>query len=90
MNRGSDSIQIHAGNKGDITFPHHDHQDALGDCMICHDLFSQRKGAIADSIAKGDLRKKQIMNKSCIQCHRDRKKTGKSYGPVNCNACHKR
>ena len=90
MDRGSASIQIHGGTKGDIRFPHHEHQDVLGDCQICHDIFPQKKGSIADSVAKGDLKKKQVMNKTCIQCHRDRKKAGQSFGPVNCNDCHKK
>ena len=90
MDRGSTSIEINGGPKGNITFPHHEHQDLLGDCKICHDIFPQKKGAIADSVAKGDLKKKQVMNKTCIQCHRDRKKAGQSFGPVNCNDCHKK
>ena len=90
MDRGGESLEIDGGSKGNILFPHRVHQDVLGNCKVCHDFFAQKKGAIAESVTKGDLKKKQIMNKTCIQCHRDRKKAGQSFGPINCNDCHKK
>ena len=88
--RGDAQINIHGGKKGDVPFPHHLHQDALGDCMVCHDLFAKEKAAIKKSVAMGALKKKQVMNKTCIKCHRKQKKAGKPFGPVSCNACHKK
>ena len=38
-NKGAEIILIFDGKMRDVHFPHHRHQDALGDCNICHDLF---------------------------------------------------
>ncbi|WP_413837302.1 cytochrome c3 family protein [Desulfobacula sp.] len=46
------------------------------------------EGALTKSKKTGVLKKKQVMNKTCLKCHRNNKKTGKAYGPVKCSGCH--
>jgi hypothetical protein len=88
QNQGSKELKIDGGNKGDINFPHHLHQDTIGDCTVCHSIFPKSKGAIKDLIAQKELKKKQVMNKTCLKCHRANKKAGKDHGPTSCSACH--
>jgi cytochrome c-type protein NrfB len=76
------------GNQGDVKFPHHQHQEALTDCMLCHDLFPQQAGAIQDLKQKGILAQKQVMNKQCVKCHKAKKDAGEKSGPVTCTQCH--
>jgi hypothetical protein len=85
---GAKEINLDGGVKGKIDFPHQVHQDALGDCSICHSMFPMKQGTIKDLIAQGILRKKKVMNKTCLKCHRAMKKTGKATGPVSCSKCH--
>ncbi len=85
---GEKQIDINGGKQGNITFPHHMHQAVAKDCMVCHKDFSQKPGALQASKDSGTLKKKQVMNKTCLKCHRDRKKAGKPYGPVKCSGCH--
>lgn len=88
---GAAQLEINGGSRGVVPFPHQRHQDTLGDCSICHDVFPQKVGGIDELKAQGTLNKKEIMNKHCIKCHRDRKRAGESYGPTgSCNGCHKR
>jgi hypothetical protein len=54
----------------DVHFPHHRHQDALGDCNICHDLFPKKLGSIDELKNQGKLKKKQVMQEHCIDCHK--------------------
>ena len=88
QNQGGKELKIDGGKKGDISFPHHMHQDAIGDCNVCHSIFPKSKGAIKDLIAQKELKKKQVMNKTCLKCHRANKKAGKDHGPTSCSACH--
>jgi hypothetical protein len=87
-NKGAKEIVISSGNQGDVKFPHHQHQDALKDCMLCHDLFPQQAGAIQDLKQKGTLAQKQVMNKLCVKCHNVKKEAGEKTGPVICKECH--
>ncbi len=89
-NKGAEQIPLAGGTQGVVTFPHYRHQNALGDCMVCHKLFPQTKGSIAKAQAEGKLEKKQVMNTLCIQCHRDLRDAGKKAGPVICAKCHKK
>ncbi|RLC06698.1 MAG: cytochrome C [Deltaproteobacteria bacterium] len=86
--KGAKQINLHGGKQGDITFPHHMHHTVVNDCMVCHKDFPQEPGALQASKDSGALKKKQMMNKTCLKCHRDRKKAGKPYGPVRCSGCH--
>jgi hypothetical protein len=56
-NKGAEIILINGGKVRDIHFPHHRHQNALGDCNICHDLFPARAGSIAELKKQGKLKK---------------------------------
>lgn len=89
-NKGAEIILIHGGKMRDIHFPHHRHQNALGDCKVCHDLFPARAGSIAELKSQGKLKKKQVMEEHCIACHKQRKSTGKKTGPTSCARCHRR
>jgi len=80
-------IKLNGGRTGNVPFPHRRHQESLEDCLVCHQLFPQRNGAIDDLKASGDLKKKQVM-KTCQKCHRKLAKAGKKSGPVSCRKCH--
>ena len=88
VNKGASDITLNGGERGNVPFPHEQHQTVLKDCSICHALFPQKIGGITEMIEKGALKKKQIMNKQCTKCHRDRKKAGEASGPVSCSKCH--
>jgi len=88
QNYGKKEILIDGGKKGNITFPHQTHQNSINDCMVCHVSFPQEEGALTKSKKTGVLKKKQVMNKTCLKCHRNSKKAGKAYGPVKCSGCH--
>jgi Cytochrome c7 and related cytochrome c len=87
-NQGAEKINLDGGNKGAVDFSHKLHQDATGDCSTCHDVFPKEAGVIKNLIVQGTLKKKQVMNKTCIKCHRTMKKAGEKTGPTKCSACH--
>jgi len=87
-NNGAKEMVIPSGNQGDVKFPHQQHQEALKDCMLCHDLFPQQAGSIQDLKQKGTLAQKQVMNKLCVKCHKAKKDAGEKSGPVTCSQCH--
>jgi len=86
--KGAENIVIHAGKRGDVSFPHRQHQERIGDCMVCHSLFPQKPNSIEDLKADGSLRRKQVMNKLCVACHREKRLKGEPSGPTSCNTCH--
>ena len=88
--KGAAEIVLGGGNRGDVSFPHQQHQDTLGDCQICHAVFPQQKGAIDTLKAHGRLKPKEVMNKQCTRCHRDRKRAGEKSGPTTCSSCHQK
>ncbi len=90
QNKGAENIELYGGKTGKVSFPHHQHQKTLGDCKICHDVFSQESGSIESLKAQEKLKKKQVMNKHCIKCHRAKKSAGEKTGPVRCKECHKK
>jgi Cytochrome c7 and related cytochrome c len=87
-NPGKEEMVLDGGKKGNITFPHHMHQGIINDCMVCHAVFNKESGALQAAKDQGLLKKKQVMNKTCLKCHRARKKAGEAYGPVSCSKCH--
>jgi hypothetical protein len=87
-NKGAAEIKIPGGTRGPILFPHHLHQDKLGDCGICHSVFPQKAGIIEELKEQGKLKKKYVMNKLCIKCHRQKKREGLKAGPTTCAKCH--
>jgi hypothetical protein len=89
-NKGADAITMFGGSRGVVPFPHHLHQNTLGDCDACHSLFPQEQGAIERLKQEGKLAGKQVMNKHCVKCHRAEKKAGNKSGPIRCAQCHKK
>jgi uncharacterized membrane protein len=87
-NKGAAEIELPGGTRGAVPFPHHRHQDKLGDCEICHSVFPQKAGIIEALKAEGKLKKKEVMNKQCTGCHRQKKKEGIKTGPTTCAKCH--
>jgi len=87
QNRGAENMLLFGGKKGDVPFPHNTHQVALQDCTKCHNLFTQKPGAIEKLKADKKLKAKQIM-KQCRNCHKAKKKAGEKAGPIGCKACH--
>jgi len=85
---GKEEINIDGGKKGNIAFPHRIHQDILDDCNICHAVFPKKAGIIKELKAQKKLKKRQVMKKICLKCHKSMKKEGKETGPTNCSACH--
>ncbi|MFH1102899.1 MAG: cytochrome c3 family protein [Pseudomonadota bacterium] len=89
-NKGPKEIALEGGTGGTVPFPHHRHQDALGNCMICHEMFPQKSGAIQEFKSLQKLTPKEVMNKSCIKCHREKKSAGEKSGPITCTTCHQK
>ena len=87
-NKGAAEITLPGGSRGSVPFPHHQHQNKLLDCNICHSLYPQKAGIIEELKAAGTLKKKQVMNKQCTKCHKQKKKEGLSTGPTTCVKCH--
>jgi hypothetical protein len=88
QNKGANSIEMEGGTRGKVPFPHHRHQETLGDCTICHSVFPQKSGGIEELKAQGQLKKKYVMNKLCTKCHKEMKKAGRKSGPTTCSKCH--
>ncbi|MDJ0784803.1 MAG: cytochrome c3 family protein [Desulfosarcinaceae bacterium] len=87
---GAKEMNLPGGSRGDVPFPHFNHQTKLGDCNVCHGLFPQTKGSIEKLKADGKLKSKQVMNRHCIRCHKAEKKAGNASGPTTCAQCHVR
>ena len=87
-NKGAEKIQIDGGSKGKISFQHRKHQERLGDCNVCHTMFPQESQSLARLKKNGQLKRKYIMNKLCIKCHKAEKKAGNKTGPTKCSKCH--
>jgi len=87
---GAEKITLNGGKRGKVPFPHREHQDRLKDCNFCHQNFAQVSGSIDDLKAKGSLKKKWVMKKLCIKCHKAKKKEGGKSGPTTCSKCHVR
>ena len=87
-NRGAAEITINGGKRGDVPFPHQQHQEKLVECNICHAVFPREKGAIDALKAEGKLKPKQVMNKQCTKCHKEKKRAGEKAGPTTCKSCH--
>jgi hypothetical protein len=87
-NMGAEDMSLYGGNRGKVPFSHLSHQNRLGDCDKCHALFPQNQGSIEELKSKGQLKKKQVMNKLCIKCHKAEKLAGNKSGPTTCSKCH--
>lgn len=82
-------IELTAGNKGNVTFPHEKHHKVVPDCQTCHAMYPQKTNGISNDIKAGKLQKKQAMG-HCLSCHRANKAENKKSGPTSCNECHKK
>lgn len=89
-NKGAEQMVLDGRNAGPVPFPHHQHQNTLGDCQVCHRLFPMEAGSINKLKDEGQLARKQVMNKLCIQCHKARIKNGELAGPTSCTQCHRK
>ena len=89
QNKGAATIVLQGGSSGNVSFPHHRHQNALGDCNLCHGLFPQNAGSAERLKAEGKLKKKEVMEQ-CRTCHRKRADKGKRAGPTSCKGCHQK
>ena len=89
-NQGRKEISLYGGKSGPILFPHHLHQEVVKDCQICHIDFAQKEGALEAAKKSGALKQKQVMNNTCLNCHRSLKKANEKSGPTNCKHCHKK
>ena len=90
MNVGAEKMMLEGGKKGAVPFGHRSHQNRLKDCNICHSFFHQESGSILGLKEKGELKKKQVMKKLCIKCHRAERPAGNEHGPTTCSKCHVR
>ena len=67
-------VMTFENKKGNITFKHKEHQDALnGDCSKCHEGTPGKFGV-----------DKAFGHKTCKGCHKE------MGGPTKCNGCHKK
>lgn len=87
--RGKPEINLDGGRKGEVAFPHALHQDTLPDCQICHKAYPQEPGAIQKLMEEKKLKTQQVM-RSCIACHKQRKREKLSFGPTSCGDCHQK
>jgi hypothetical protein len=91
INKGQEKITLDGGNRGAVSFPHRLHQDKLADdCNACHQLFPQKIGIIKQMKDEKKLDSKQVMNKHCINCHKELRKNNKPHGPTSCRQCHEK
>ena len=56
-NQGAEIILIDGGKMRDVHFPHRRHQNTLGDCNVCHELFPAKMGSITEFKDRGKLKK---------------------------------
>jgi len=89
QNKGAATIVLQGGSSGNVSFPHHRHQNALGDCNVCHALFPQSVGSTEKLKAEGKLKKKEVMEQ-CQTCHRQKADKGGRTGPTSCKGCHQK
>lgn len=88
VDKGTEKKILEGGERGKVPFAHRIHQEKLGDCNICHSFFPKEPGSIQKMIKKGDLKKKQVMKKLCVKCHKAERMAGNPYGPTTCSKCH--
>ncbi len=88
-NKGAEDITLQGGSLGNVTLGHYRHQNALGNCNVCHGLFPRAFGSIRKLEEQGQLKNRRVM-KECQACHRDRAAKGEKAGPTACRGCHKK
>ena len=85
---GRPELTLNGGSKGPVFFKHQLHQAVVEDCAVCHKDFEKTPGALDEAKKTGALKAKQVMNKTCLACHRAKRKAGEKSGPTSCRACH--
>ena len=88
QDKGRADVSLFGGKSGPVAFPHRLHQTVIKDCQSCHKDFAQKEGALEAAKKAAVLKKKQVMNKTCLKCHRALKKAGEKSGPTSCKKCH--
>jgi hypothetical protein len=90
QNKGPEEILLKGKEARDVSFNHRTHQNALGDCNLCHNRFPQAQSSIQKLISDGKLKVKEVMEE-CRACHRQREGKGEKTGPAaQCSGCHKK
>jgi len=89
QNQGLENMVLEGGPTGDVSFPHHVHQNALNDCNYCHNLFPKALNSIKKLKAEKKLEKKEVMN-SCRKCHKQKVENNEKAGPTSCKGCHQK
>ena len=89
LNKGAATMVLQGGKLGNAPFSHHLHQNAVGDCTICHTLFPQVAGSIDKLKAEGNLKKREAMNQ-CVECHKKEATTVGKALPTKFSECHKK
>jgi hypothetical protein len=84
-----ENMVLEGGQTGDVFFPHHIHQNTLGDCNYCHNLFPKASNSIEKLKAEGKLEKKEVMN-NCTKCHKQKVENNEKAGPTSCKGCHQK
>ncbi|MCP3922918.1 MAG: cytochrome c3 family protein [Desulfobacterales bacterium] len=87
---GPEKITITGKKRGPVVLDHRKHQKITSTCLTCHSNFPKETNGLKAAISKDEIKKKFVMNKVCIKCHRSLKKTGKKHGPTACNKCHQK
>ncbi len=67
-------VVTYENKKGNVTFDHKAHADALGSCDACHE----------GEPAKIAIDKNSAHGAACKDCHKEKG------GPTKCNDCHKK
>ncbi len=73
----------YASRWGMVTFNHREHQQRVGDCLICHHE-GVEMGVCSNchGVIPGLPQHKDVLHKKCINCH------WKKSGPTDCAGCH--
>jgi len=88
QDNGRAELTLNGGYQGPVLFKHQLHQSIVEECAVCHKDFEKKPGALDEAKKTGALKAKQVMYKTCIACHRAKKKAGEKSGPISCSACH--
>lgn len=68
---------------GDVSFSHWRHQNRVDSCETCHHLgVNMGRCATCHGVIAGLPQHKDVLHKSCINCHWQKK------GPTECSGCH--
>lgn len=71
--------KVYPTSKGEVTFNHQVHAEAIVECANCHTALEEFGGAVD----------KKFAHKVCKTCHKDALETSPN-APVSCTGCHVR